>query len=529
MELESLSRDGSLYQDLTEYKKRDLYPLHMPGHKRRLSTVPGQAVAYDFTEVEGTDDLHAPTGILRDAMDRAADMAGADRTWFLVNGSTCGNLAGIFAMVPYDGELIVARNCHRSVFHALELKNVTAHWLFPRYDREFGIAADIDPQDVEQMLEKYPKSSGVMITSPTYEGVVSDIAEIARICHAHGVPLMVDEAHGAHFGLVPDAHFPDSSIHLGADLSVQSAHKTLTGLTQTAFLHLKGTRIDPKEIEDQLDIFETSSPSYPLMLSLDGAVQFVKHEGQTRFLNWKAILDEFDDRIRELRHFRVLCHGQDKLGKHEFFGFDQSKIPISTRHAHVSGARLAEILRKRFHLETEMQSGSLVLAMTGPGDEREGVMALADALLTLDREEETLADARVTSDVSQQQVQRAAQSACDADPSDSSQGLEKRAGQLDGDGQESEIRFEDLLLRKDRQQIYSLRDAARRMPREEVPIDQLAGRICAQYVYCYPPGIPFLLPGQLFDREDVEMLGRLAPVIKVTKVRCVKGDCQSVQ
>ena len=162
----------NLKDQLDQYLNQQYYPMHMPGHKRRVAVVPECVLRYDLTEVSGTDDLHHASGILKDAMARTSALHGADRSWYLVNGSTCGNLAGVSAIVPYDGELIVARNCHRSVFHAIELRHAHPHWLWPSMDPATGIFESIRPEAVEALLDEYPESRAVVLTSPTYEGVV---------------------------------------------------------------------------------------------------------------------------------------------------------------------------------------------------------------------------------------------------------------------------------------------------------------------------------------------------------------------
>ena len=199
---------------------------------------------------------------------------GAKRTWYLVNGSTCGILAAIRAAVVSSGRtaVICARNCHKSVYHAIELNRLMAHWLVPPVDPAFGIYGSITPAMVADALRACPDAAAVILTSPTYEGVLSDLAAIAALCHAANVPLIVDEAHGAHYLPLAAAHgWQGGAIAAGADVIIQSPHKTLPSLTQTALLHWNSSFIPPQELERQLDVFETSSPSYPLMASLDAA------------------------------------------------------------------------------------------------------------------------------------------------------------------------------------------------------------------------------------------------------------------
>ena len=308
-----------LQSQLQSYASSGLYPLHMPGHKRRVVPAPGLPAGWDMTEVPGVDDLHDADGILADAMARTAALWGAKRTWYLVNGSTCGILAAIRAAVVSSGRtaVICARNCHKSVYHAIELNRLTAHWLVPPVDPAFGIYGSITPAMVADALRACPDAAAVILTSPTYEGVLSDLAAIAVLCHAANVPLIVDEAHGAHYLPLAAAHgWQGGAIAAGADVIIQSPHKTLPSLTQTALLHWNSSFIPPQELERQLDVFETSSPSYPLMASLDGCTGLLAEHGDAWFAAWRARLQRFSGAVRPLRRLRVLCHGMDDVSAH---------------------------------------------------------------------------------------------------------------------------------------------------------------------------------------------------------------------
>ena len=246
-----------LQSRLSAYAGEGMYPFHMPGHKRRMQPAPGLPFAWDLTEVPGTDDLHDAAGILKEAMERTADQCGADRTWYLVNGSTCGLLAGIRALAAGGSHVLCARNCHKAVYHALELSGYHVHWIVPPVDPDWGICGGISAVQVAAALRRHPSVKAVILTSPTYEGVLSDIEGICSVCHARDIPVLVDEAHGAHLmPLSRRAGFPAGALECGADVVVQSPHKTLPSLTQTALLHLQGSRVDPRRIEDELDIFD---------------------------------------------------------------------------------------------------------------------------------------------------------------------------------------------------------------------------------------------------------------------------------
>ncbi len=461
----------SLYEDLQDYLEEGSYPLHMPGHKRNDSLPLASALPYDtdLTELPGTDDLHHASGILKDAMDRTAAFFGAYRTWYLVGGSTAGILAGIYAAVPFGSRILCVRNCHQSVFHAIELLHLSVTWLYPPPVSSFGIPGSISPESVSRAFSENeaagrPPFSAAVLTSPTYEGVVSDVASIAGICHAHDVPLIVDEAHGAHFGLFPDAGFPDSALHLGADLAVQSAHKTLPSLTQTALLHLSDPgRISPEKVEHALSVFETSSPSYPLMVSLDECTRLLKEQGNGLFMSWKDMILDFYRTLLRLNSLRLLSPtvcGDDPA----IFAYDRSKLLVRCP-AGKSASDLAGVLRDSYGFEVEMTSGRNLLAMTGCMDDPAALKSFAAVLLQIDRE----------------------------------YSLEKTPDP--GKDEEDLLSPYDALLKGST--VSAPIAEALSAPAEEVPVSVSAGRIIAEYLTPCPPGIPLLLPGEQICPEHL--------------------------
>ena len=282
-----------LYKKLESYGQSDYYPFHMPGHKRnRASSADDFLFERDITEISGFDNLHHAEGILKDAMDEAAAIYGTDRSWYLVNGSTCGILSAVFATTENGGKILTARNCHKAVYHAICLNRLEAEYLYPEEITEFGINGGIRAEDVRKALEKdamhcagnsgdvrgkITKIQAVLITSPTYEGVVSDIRAIADAAHEYGIPLIVDEAHGAHLEYADQCHsFPKSALEYGADIVIQSLHKTLPCFTQTAILHVKGKLVDQDRISRYLSMFQTSSPSYLFMAGMERCLKFME-------------------------------------------------------------------------------------------------------------------------------------------------------------------------------------------------------------------------------------------------------------
>lgn len=421
-------------------------PLHMPGHKRRVFPCPALPYAWDTTETPATDDKHDAQGILAAAMARTAALWGAERTWYLVNGSTVGLLAGIRALAPAGSTVIAARNCHKALYHAVELGDLAVHWLAPPVDEAFGIYGSVTPEQVGAALDTCPQAKCVIVTSPTYEGVLSDIGSIASVCHVRGIPLLVDEAHGAHYLPLAEPYgWRGGAVAAGADVVVQSAHKTLPSLTQTALLHLNGTLVDPAKIERELDVFETSSPSYPLMVSLDACTGWLAAEGGAAFAGWRTRLTRFDAAVAGLQNIRVLCHGADAPAAHPaFWGYDAGKILFDI------GPAGAVFLRGR-GLEPEMVCGPNVLAMTSPCDAGDTLDRLAAALCAYDA-------------VTKPQTQTAAP----LPP-----------------------------LPPARLSIT----AALALPAQDLPTDRCAGQTAAEYVWAYPPGVPLLAPGETVTAE----------------------------
>jgi len=451
--------------------------MHMPGHKRNVAAAPWLAPlggGLDITEIDGFDDLHHAGGILRAEMERAAALWGAKRTFFLVNGSSCGLLAAVYALGPggrlglKGGEAIVARNCHKSVYHGLELCCLTPRWLRPHWCAPLGIWGSVPPAAVERALEETSGARFVLLTSPTYDGVLSDIAAIAVICHRRNVPLIVDEAHGAHLGF---GGFPEGAVKLGADIVVHSAHKTLPSLTQTALLHVCGDRVDADAVERALGVFETSSPSYLLLASLSGCVRFL--ERPDALAPWQAGLAAFDRTLDRLERLHIPNHGNwaEESPHHRHtaavppfltrgvsgvFGWDPSKILMFGG----DGFKLMGALRERFGIELEMAQPHYALALTGAGDDEESLTRLARALIALDGE---------------------------------------------WDGKCPPIPGPPPVF-----------PPARMGPKEVLaasfdvlPLEQAAGRICAQYLWVYPPGIPLAVPGEELTPALLEQLAAL--------------------
>lgn len=429
--------------------------------------------AVDITEIEGFDNLHHPEGILKDSMKWAADVYGADQTYYLINGSTGGILAAVCGSVPRGGRILVSRNCHKSVYHGICLNQLKTSYVYPQEIEGLGIQGGITAEDVDRMLNRYMDTQAVLIVCPTYDGIVSDIEAIARIVHRAGLPVIVDEAHGAHFRY--DAMFPASALDLGADVVIQSVHKTLPSLTQTALLHIKcnrpdgGCYADRERIDRYIHMVQSSSPSYVLMASIENSIYQME---QTDMAPYGKQLHKLRRRLGQMRHLRLADTGL--IGQAGIRDLDISKIVVSTRGTCLypaedgltgfTGAQLDDILRREYHLEMEMCGADYVTAITTVMDSGEGLERLGDALTRIDSQ---LTDAGYKPD--------------------------GRSG--------------------DQKSVYSMRcDTAMSMGEamEEkmasVGLEDSAGCISGEFVYIYPPGIPIVAPGEWISRPILEVI-----------------------
>ena len=443
-----------LFARLTEYGASQYYPFHMPGHKRNMPEEIGalQGIAgLDITEIEGFDDLHAPDGILKEAQEKAAVVFGAEETFFLVNGSTAGILTAVSAAAPRGSRIIMARNCHKSVYHACFLRELEPVFLYPGTVPDYGIADCILPEQVEAALREYPEAKAVVLTSPTYDGVVSDIEKIAEIVHRAGSILIVDGAHGAHFGF--DPFFPESPVRQGADLVIQSLHKTLPALTQTALLHVNGTRVDRSVVREYERIYQTSSPSYLLMGSMDACVRLLE-EGAC-WGGFEQRMARFYGKTEELKHLRLM--NRDILEKGCMKAFDAGKLLISVKNTKITGNTLYKELLNRYYLQMEMACDTYVTAIVTPWDREEGLRRLADALLEIDKGLET-------QDCPQQ-----------AKPY-------------------PELEMSVPLYRALTEEKHSC------------PLSMAAGKTAGTYVNLYPPGIPLVVPGEVITEEVIKLI-----------------------
>ena len=434
-----------------------MYPFHMPGHKRNMKEYPFcDSYKIDITEIDGFDNLHEAHGIIEKAQERAAFLYGSSETHFLVNGSTCGILSAVSGSVKKNGKILMAANSHKSAFHALLLNCCKCEFIYPEINEEYEIAGGIHPSDVKKLLQKNPDTQAVFLTSPTYDGMISPVREIAEIVHSKGIVLIVDEAHGAHFGFYEPfikAYGMRSSVQEGADIVIQSVHKTLPSYTQTALIHINGNLADRERIRRYLKIYQTSSPSYVLLGGIDRCMGILETEGQDLFIRWEKNIREFYKIREDLKHIKFL--GDEVIGSSGIVGRDVGKFLFSMKNTTTNGVCMYDILREKYHIQLEMAAGNYCLAMSTFMDTEEGFRRLKEALIEID------------SDL---------------------KGIET-----------FHEKFKFLKMSKV-YEIYEVQD----FKTEMALFRECKGRIAADFIYVYPPGIPMIVPGEEVDGDLIQ-------------------------
>lgn len=421
----------------------------MPGHKRRGFEA-FNPYEIDITEIEGFDNLHNATGLIKETEERAAKVFGADRTFLLVNGTTGGMLSAVYATVNEGEVLLMSRNCHKCTYNAAIVAKVDTEYLYPVSEGDFYGA--ISPEMVAEKMDANPRIKTVVIVSPTYEGIVSPIKEIAEVIHERGGVLIVDEAHGSHMRFCEG--FPEDGLSAGVDIVIHSIHKTLPSFTQTALLHVKGNRVDIERLKSALAIFQTSSPSYILMAGIDRCITFLEEEGKPVFSAYVKGLQDLRTTLGNLKHIKLF---KAEYSKNRAW-YDPGKVVLLTRGTNLSGADLMTILRDRYRIECEMAGPWHVIAMTSVMDTPEGFERLAKAVIEIDKSAEIVSETG------------------------------------------------SFLIDNPRKCHQMWKTVT--LPGEYVDIASAAGRISEEFLYLYPPGIPLVVPGEEITGELVANLDR---------------------
>ncbi|MCZ8523729.1 MULTISPECIES: aminotransferase class I/II-fold pyridoxal phosphate-dependent enzyme [Paenibacillus] len=470
---EDAHQNAPILESLVAHQRSEAHGFHVPGHKSG-SAIDADAVelyknilSVDLTEIPGLDDLHHPEEAILEAQKLAADCFGAEETFFLVGGSTVGNIAMIAAACRRGDLLLVQRDVHKSVLHGLMLAGVRTVFLTPQWDRLTGLSHGVDPGTVASALHSYPEAKGLLVTNPSYYGVSRGLVPLAELLHGQGKLLLVDEAHGAHFGFHDE--LPQSAMAAGADASVQSTHKMLTAMTMGAMLHVQGALLDRVALRKVLAMLQSSSPSYPILGSLDWSRRLMALSGTERLEKVLQQANRVDVYVNSQKRW-VVNRASSALGGSQ----DRLKMVLADGEGNLDGFQLKSALENQ-GIYPEMADPRYVLLALGIGTTSEDITALIEALQDLTELKSQISPNRHTIALM---------------PSSPS-GLQVTSDPLLMDWEEA---------------VHGNAADRRRL----VPVAECAGYRAAEMIVPYPPGIPLLYPGERITREQADYLGSLA-------------------
>ncbi len=460
-----------LFEQLLIHYQSDPISLHVPGHKMGQGFNPlGQEIFHsilkiDMTEINGLDDLHQPEGIIQEAEQRAAKLFQADYTFFLVNGSTVGNLAMVLSVCNPGDKIIVQRNVHKSVIHAMILARVKPIYVIPEMILELGIPGSVSFHHIKEALNKHPDAKAVFLMNPNYYGIGIDITDMVGYIHQYNIPVLIDEAHGAHFGF--HSAFPLSSLQMGADMVVQSTHKTLSAMTMGSMLHVKDRLIDVERVRLFLSMLQSSSPSYPIMASLDLARHWIEKEKEAL---WEKALDLVEWLHDETEGFSIL---QLNHSLNERYYIDPLKITIHSLYSQITGFYIQKQLEAE-GLYTELSDLTNTLAVITMGTKKEDIIRLIKGLRNMEKNAKQLL--QLKSITKKKTI---------------------KEDQIDYEylfkGKESIISLEGILYKK--KKTVSIKDAI--------------NHVSAEMVIPYPPGVPIIQLGERITKDAVEYIVEL--------------------
>ncbi|XP_059453819.1 uncharacterized protein LOC132184271 [Corylus avellana] len=441
---------------------------HFPGHNRgraapsSLTQLIGlRPFVHDLPELPELDNLFSPEGPILDAQRQAAKLFGSSETWFLVGGSTCGIQAAIMATCSPGEFLVLPRNSHISAISAMVLSGAQPKYIIPQYDFDWDIAGGATSSQVEQAIKELEmegqKAAAVFITSPTYHGICSNLAEISRLCHSHGIPLIVDEAHGAHLGFHPQ--LPNSALQQGADLAVQSTHKVLCSLTQSSMLHMLGNIVDSERIGRCLQTLQSTSPSYLLLASLDAARAQLSENPDTIFNKAMQLAFEAKHLIKEIPGISVF----DLASFSHFPAIDPLRLTIGFWQLGLSGYEADEILCRDHGIICELVGTQSITYAINLGTSRDHIQRLVSGIKHLTGTHAPIHGGK---------------------------------GRLQHRGFTP---FADIKMSMIPRDAFFT-------SKKKVSIAECLGEVCGELICPYPPGIPVLVPGEIITEKTLDYL-----------------------
>lgn len=450
-----------IFDSLMNYVYNDTVPFHVPGHKKGIG-IPDEfknfigqnAFKIDVTVFKSVDSLHHPTSSIKEAEELVADAYNSNHSFFCINGTTVAIQAMIMSAVSNGDKILIPRNIHKSITAGIILSGAIPIYMNPDIDEFLSISHGISFNTVKESLENNPDVKAVLLINPTYYGVSTDIKKIAELVHSYNIPLLVDEAHGPH--LIFNDKLPICAMDAGADICAQSTHKITSSLTQGSFLHVKSKYIESSRVRQNLNLLQTTSPSYIILASLDCTRKQLVFSGK-ELLNHSIELANYAR--KEINKIDSLyCFGEELKNGEGFFAFDPTKITINCRKLGISGYELEKILASKYKIQLEMADAYNALAVGSFGDTKENIDKLINALKDIRTNTEKI-----------------------------------------------NINTFSITVPKIPKQIYSPREAFQ-ANKTSVKLKESIGKISGEFLLAYPPGIPVLCPGEIITDEIIEYI-----------------------
>lgn len=447
-----------IYEALEEFRAARIVPFDVPGHKRgrgnpELAALLGQqCVGIDVNSMKSLDNLCHPVSVIREAEEMAAEAFGAAYAFLMVGGTTSSVQSMVLSVSKKGDKIILPRNVHKSVINALVLNGAIPIYVNPDTDSRLGIALGMKVSQVERTIQEHPDAVAVLVNNPTYYGICSDLRSIVRMAHAHGMKVLVDEAHGTHFYF--GKNMPLSAMEAGADMAAVSMHKSGGSLTQSSFL-LTGTGMNPGYVRQIINLTQTTSASYLLLASLDISRRNLALRGKEQFAKVMALAEYAREEINRIGGY--YAYTSELINGDSIFDFDRTKLTVNTLGIGLAGIEVYDLLRDEYDIQMELGDIANVLAYLSIGDRERDMERLIGAMVEI-----------------------------------------KRKYSRDNTGMYTQEYIEPKVAVSPQSAFYA--------EKESLSLTETEGRICSEFVMCYPPGIPILAPGEEITAQILEYI-----------------------